>query len=432
MYSYIKSILTVFNRGHAVFASGAAISLLFPIVGAPIVSRLYSPADFGVYAIYYAICNILIAISSFSMQHAITNEATKEHQIDAMYLSAVLAVAFAGLLCAAIFLIGEPRLIIISGLRANSIIMWIPVTVMLGGLFAAIYNWNVKTQRYKELGKNKVVLSAGAFFVQIGIGLSSPGPIGFVLANVISLFFATVLLYYTSIRAEGKFEHTVSFVTLLNALKRNRRFAIWMTPGTLVNVFAVSIPDLLLGRFFGTHTAGQYSLGNRMLDLPLSFLTTSLQDIIRQQASDEYREKNDCSKTFGRFFVILTIIAIAFLVPLIILMPIFFPIIFGSQWVDVGALIQAVSFLLVVRFIAAPLSYVWYVVGNQKANFYWQVGLVIVSLLGLGIPTLCFQEKSVVVVLKYYSFAVGGWYLLNLFLSWRFSLGRRFCSATSR
>ena len=115
------------------------------------------------------------------------------------------------------------------------------------------------------------------------------------------------------------------------------------------------------------------------------------------------------------------IAAVALLIPIILVVPYVFPIIFGSQWNQSGVLIQAIGLLLIVRFVSSPLSYVWIIRGHQKLDFLWQVGLLIISLTTFLAPPLIKPDVSLYEVLWVYSAGVGAWYVFCLLVSRHFA-----------
>ena len=60
-----------FNKNFLSLISGTSIAQIIPILIAPILSRLYSPEDFGLYAFYIGIVGVLSVISTFKYEMAI-------------------------------------------------------------------------------------------------------------------------------------------------------------------------------------------------------------------------------------------------------------------------------------------------------------------------------------------------------------------------
>lgn len=413
--------MTPFTKEHGVFVGGSAVAMLFPIISAPIVARLYSPEDFGVYAVFIALATILFSMSSLELRQV----PMLEEKLKSGAHGVQLAISIIAFFCLFIFLllcvIPSEWLNLVIGVSATPFLFWLPLTIFFMGVSDVLYIWAVKRKEYKFLTRNKLILAFTTMTLQILIGLYDPGPIGFILANLAGLFLATVLLLRLYHKHIKNLQVILSFNSAISQIKNHYRLAVWSMPATLINSSSEFLPDLLINRFFGPAQLGQYSLAMRMLNLPLSFLSRSIQDFFHQQVTDEFAVSGNCQKTFWRFFALTSIGAIILVIPLIIFIPIVFPIIFGSQWDQAGTLIQALTFLIIVRFISSPLSYIWIVCNQQRLNFIWQIGLLIATASALYIPPNFMPESSLYDTLWIYSLAVGSWYVVCIFISFYFS-----------
>lgn len=415
--SYIKLILEPFNRAHALFLSSSALVMLFPMLSAPIVARLYTPADFGIYAVFFSLATILSAISSLELRNIVLLEAAREEAAHGAVLALTVVTVFSLLLWLCIISIPDSTLAFFVGSDVLSYLMWLPLTVFLMGGSQVLYTWATREKEYKILARNKLILGLSTMLLQIGIGLMGIGAIGFVIANLFGLLLASVMLLVIFMHALRETNIKFSVRSAFSQFKRYYRLTVWTMPATLVNTLSQFLPDLLINRFFGIAQLGQYTLAMRMLNMPIAFLTASIQDFFRQQASLEFNEIGHCTSSFWRFLLLTLIGAVLLIVPVIILIPYVFPIILGTQWTEAGALIQAVAFLTIVRFISSPLSYIWIIQGQQRLDFIWQLGLLVLSSGTLIIPPMLLTQISLYETLLCYSIMVGLWYMLAIIVS---------------
>lgn len=418
---YIQLVFEPFNRAHAMFVSSSALVMLFPMISAPIVARLYSPEDFGIYAVFFSLATILSAISSLELRNVALLEADRaEGAHGALLALSVVAIFSLALLTLFLFVPGE-WLILLLGTSVLPYLKWLPATVFLMGASLVLYTWATREKEYKILARNKFILGLTTMFLQIGIGLAGPGAIGFIVANLLGLALASLLLTMLFVRTLRVLRPRFSAGSAAVQFRRYYKLTVWTMPSTLVNTLSQFLPDLLINRFFGAAQLGQYSLAVRMLNMPIAFLSASIQDFFRQQASAEFNEHGHCKPSFWRFTALNLVGALLVLLPVIVLIPYVFPIIFGSQWTEAGTLIQAVAFLTIVRFISSPLSYVWIIQGQQRLDFLWQIGLLALSLATLILPQLLYPEITLYSTLWIYSLVVGAWYVLAIAVSYRLS-----------
>lgn len=415
--TFVRNLLSAFNLGHASFVGSSALMQLFPLLSAPIVARLYTPAEFGIYAVFFALSSILAGLSALALTNATLLEAEDGGGAHATLLAMSVTIIFCTLLLALLVATPHATMAAIFGEAVVPYLLWLPLTALLSGIFTCLYTWTIRVKKFHLLARNRIVLGVSTAGLQIGIGLMDPGAIGFIIANLCGYGLAVMLLVTPFLGDMRHLRPAFGLRSGLAQLKKYQTLPVWTVPANLVNSVCSFLPDLIIGRLFGVAQLGQFSLASRMVNFPLTFIATSAQDIFRQQAAQEFNEHGHCRQTFNRFFLLMGITAIALLVPVILVVPYVFPIIFGSQWNRSGTLIQAIGLLLIVRFVSSPLSYVWIIRGHQKLDFLWQTGLLAISLTTFLAPPLIKPGVSLYEVLWFYSAGVGAWYVLCLLVS---------------
>ena len=419
--NFVRNLLSAFNLGHVSFVGSSALVQLFPLFSAPIIARLYTPAEFGIYSVFFALSAILAGVSALALTNATLLEDEDVSGAHATLLAMTVTVIFCSLLL--VLIIGTPRTTMAAffGEAVVTYLPWLPLSAVISGIFTCLYTWAIRTKQYHLLARNRLVLGASTAGLQIGIGLTDPGAIGFILANLCGYGLAVTLLILPFLRDLRRLKPSFGLHSALAQFRKHRALPLWTVPANLVNSVCSFLPDLIIGRLFGVALLGQFSLASRMVSFPLSFIATSAQDIFRQQAAQEFIEHGHCRQTFNRFLLLMGLAAAGLLIPIILVVPYVFPIIFGSQWNQSGVLIQAVGLLLVVRFISSPLSYVWIIRGHHKLNFLWQSGLMSISLTTLLAPPLLNASVSLYQTLWVYSVGVGAWYVFCIFVSRHFA-----------
>lgn len=423
---FIRNLLSAFNLGHASFVGSSALVQLFPLLSAPIIARLYSPAEFGIYAVFFALSSILAGASALALTNATLLEVEDGDGVHATLLAMTVTTTFCALLMVLVVATPRATLAAMFGEAVVPFLPWLPLTALLSGIFTCLYTWTIRAKQFHLLARNRIVLGVSTAGLQIGIGLMDPGALGFIAANLCGYGLAVMLLVVPFVGDLRRLQPNFSLQSGLAQLKKHRTLPLWTVPANLVNSICSFLPDLIIGRLFGVAQLGQFSLASRMVNFPLTFIATSAQDIFRQQAAQEFNEHGHCRQTFNRFFLLMGIVAATLLIPIILLVPYVFPIVFGSQWNQSGALIQAIGLLLIVRFVSSPLSYVWIIRGHQKLDFLWQIGLMVISLTTFLAPPLLKSDVSLYEVLWVYSIGVGAWYVFCLLVSRRFAYSQSF------
>lgn len=419
--TFLDNILSDFHRGHASFFASSAIVQLFPLISAPIVARLYTPKDFGIYAVFYALAAILGGIAPLSLNNSAILEPAGEKSFQAAELALAVTLGFSVILLLSVLVVPDIWKAAVIGPDVQPFLIWLPFTVFLGGAFNCVYAWAVKADLFKLLARNKLILGVSTLVLQISIGLTSPGAIGFIVANFLGQLLALILLGQAFLAERRRTGWRLSRATARELLSWHKNLVIWTTSAGLVNYLSSFLPDLLINKLYGSATLGQFSLANRMVNFPLTFIATSVQDIFRQQAAQEFDRTGGCHQTFNRFLTVLVLVCPALIVPLVLVLPVVFPFVFGHQWEQGGYLIQATVVLIISRFISSPLSYVWILRGQLRMDFIWQLGLMASVLGTILLPPALGFKLGIYSALWVYGLGVGSWYIFCIYVSFRLS-----------
>ena len=403
------------------FAGASAIVQGLPLISAPILARLYSPEAFGVYGVFYALAAIVSAVALLSLNNAILNEQDDATAFSTMVSLVVPCAAF----CLFIVLLS---LLIPAGLISwafgdidRALLAFLPLTIFLASMNTAGYSWILRMGRYDFLARYKLALGAGTLTLQIGIGMFRLEAVGLIVANMLGYLLAGGLVVWHVVRADRVLLRSGAKLGFRAVCKRNGGLVAHTTPASLINMLASYLPELLVNRFFGASVLGQYNLGMRVIAMPAAFISSTVQDVFRREATREFSSTGGCAESFKKVFQLMTGIAIFGLLPVILVLPVVFPVIFGDAWTEAGGLVQAVAILVLVRFVASPLSYVWIVTGRTGLDLLWQLGLVVLTLGVFFGARWLDPAVSPLNLLQTYGLIAGAWYLFCLALSYRWS-----------
>lgn len=403
------------------YAVSTVVSQASSIVIAPLLARLYSPAAFGAYATFYALAAIAGTVVGLALNNAILLEDDDESAfrtaLSALIVPAVLSCGFLLLLVIVpdgvlhrFFPSIEPELLYL-----------LPFTVLSAVAFQIGYTCLLRMGRYRVLSVNRVFLAAVTSILQVSIGWLRLGALGLIIANLAGYICAGMAIWRSVLRENSPATVRLTLSATRAMYKKHRKFPLYTMPAQLVNNTANYIPDILIGRLFGASVLGQYSLGMRTVGMPLAFITTTAQDVFRREASLEYVSEHGCARSFRKWFTIMVVTAIGLLVPVLFAVSWLLPRVFGSEWSDSAAYVQAVAGLLIVRYISSPLSYVWIITGRQQLDLYWQLGLLFIAATSLLVPSWLWPDMSAVTRLAIFGCATAAWYAFALLLSYRWS-----------
>lgn len=407
-----------FNRNVLTLLTGTTIAQAIPIAISPILTRLYSPEDFGVLALFVAITAILASIANGRYELAIVLPKTDKEALSIMVLSLVISTMLSVLLLISIFVFYNPIVSLVNNEELAKWLYFIPIVVFLSGLYNSLNYYNTRKKAYANIAKTSVTRSVGLSVVQITLGLLKKGAGGLIAGQIVSQALANGRLVTTVVKDKAELQ-SVNKTSVLNAAKRYNNFPKFSMPAVLMNTLANNILNFFLPIMFSVATLGQYALVNRVLGAPSSIIGSSFGQVYFQQANRERSATGQAIKTFKSTLKKLIIVAVLPFTILFLFGEEIIVFIFGSEWIIAGQLISILAPYFLVRFISSPLSTTTSVFEkNQYAlaiQMTYLILIVVVCLISITI------KLSLSLFLSVYSVIFSVFYIILIMIFYKIS-----------
>ena len=406
---YTKNILTL--------VTGTGIAQLVPLAVSPIVTRLYTPEDFGMIALYMSIVSILVVLSSGRYEMAIMLPKNDSDVSGILRLIALLTLCVSFLLLIIICFFANEIAIFLGSEELSSWLYLIPVSIILTVMYQSLNYLAIRASKFKLLASNKVIASTSNASLQLGVGYTLNTPWGLLLGHLASLSFC---LYILLKRKTIRLFFSLSRGDVKSSAREYANFPKYDMPAILVNLSANQLPLVVLGKFFGLGVLGAYSFMYKILMMPVGLISNSVLDVFKQKATSDYNRFGNCRGVYFSTFKHLILISGPIFIVFFIFSPDLFSFIFGSEWKEAGEFARIMAPMFFFKFVTSPLSYTLFVTGKQKQNLKGQVAILFVSLMAV-LAGLYFDD--VFIFLVSLSFLNSLIYIFYLFFSYRCSLG---------
>ncbi len=346
--------------------TGTTFAQVLVVLASPVLTRLFTPADFGLLAIFTSITKVLSTVSCLRYEFAIM---LPEEERDAVNLLALCITIVTGIsvLCLPVFLIFEPA--IVSALNAPELAghLWlVSPFVFISGLFVALNYWNSRSRQYGRLSVARIVSAVATTGGQLGAGMGGfPTGGALIAANTLGQGVATGILAAQIYRDDRRrLTRLVSIHRMKALVVRYKKFPLYESWSGLLNVASWQLPSLLLPVFFSPVQAGFYSLAFRLIMMPMDLVGSAIQQVFFQRASNAKREGHLADLTESVFTILLKIVLFPMLTISVIGSELF-AFVFGSAWAEAGFYTQLLSVWAVLWFISSPLSTIYMIQENQ-------------------------------------------------------------------
>lgn len=368
-----------FFRAVTMIAGATVFAQVLSLLVSPIVTRLYSPDEFGVYAAYTSIASILLAINSLRYEFAIALPDSNEVAFNLLILCIVLVGITSMIFFVGVWLLQDQIAAWTNSAEIGQFLWLLPITLIGTGVYQALSFWAVREKQFGIIARTKLVQSVGANSLQIVLGIIHFGPIGLILSQMFAQMGGSFSLLKPIIREQPIPLRRISWRGLWNVALLYRRFPIFSMWSSLINTLGLSLPALLIITLYGTSVGGIFMLTQRIVTLPMQLIGSSVAQVFLGTAAESKRRdaagfKALFFKTRRRLFLvgIIPTLALAFLAPPL------FGLIFGEDWKLAGNFVQLLSPAILIQFVASPLSQTTIILERQDLQFGWDIGRLIV------------------------------------------------------
>ncbi len=363
-----------FVRNMSIVMSGTAFAQIIGFALIPIISRLFTPEDFGLFGSFNSV--MLVVISGVTLQYSQAVMLPKrEDEAANVFAISVFSVCVISLLVVLLmFLFPGWLLGIMNASNAKWLLWFLPLGVWIGGINQTFQAWCIRRKAFKRTSSSQIVRAGSNGVLQILFGLFHVGGGGLIISSVLANGTASLNLTHQVFHKDRRLlKNSLTWNKMREVAIEYRDFPIYAATQNVVNALSQGLPVLLLSHYYGIAVAGFYAFGVRLLKVPMNFVLIALRQVLFQKAS----ETHNSGGRLLPLFVKLTagLFAIAFVPSLILFIwaPPIFSTVFGEQWLIAGEYARWIVLWLMVAFCNVPSVLFAKVLRKQKQLFFYAI-----------------------------------------------------------
>ncbi len=403
MPKFWKQVLTVLT--------GTVAAQALPLLAAPLITRLCSPADMGAFSVWLGMVAVAAIAASLRMETAmILDHGEREQRIcfgAVAYSASALALLLtvAGLIAWALPL---ARKLNTLSLLTIGLATWLTSYTQTTLAYATSHS------AFGQAAHAKVWGAGGVALAQLILLASGAGSCALVLGQLLGLTTGLVAAQAILRPPRARIGWRAD-ATLLAYWRKHQAFWRFSLPSNLLNAMVGQLPLFLIGMRYGALAAGLYTLTQRVLAAPISLLAASVLEVFKRQCVHDFETIGNCRDAYLHALKVLVSLGLAPALLLYLYAPALFTLVFGTAWRTAGVMAQVLAPLFFLNFVASPLSYVFFVAGKQKIELAWQCTLFVVTVSSFSLPA------TLDTCLALYTFGYSLLYLVYLCMSYRYA-----------
>lgn len=370
---FVKNVLTL--------ATGNVLGQVIGLSLTLVLTRIYTPEDFGSFGLMMAISSGIAIIISMRYELAIMRPKDDSDAFKVLILALFV--------CVLITLISAIIITLLVLLNSN-IPKWsllIPLMAFSIGIFQIFNNWANRQKKYKKIAASRIIASSVNSTTSIGFGLLNIGGFGLFLGNLIGQIISSLNLI--NIRILVKNIKITKVSELKFWAKRYKDMPQTNLFQAIIDLYLTNGLVYLIPIYFSNSILGFYSFSMRILQAPVSFVGSAIAQVFYQKATDTFHANKDLNQIVKQTILKSSLIALPLPVILVLFGPDVFAFIFSKNWRIAGEYSQILAPWIYFDFIRMTVSQLPIILTKQKH-------LLFTSLLGSIALTGSFLVAGVV------------------------------------
>jgi len=370
-----------FLRSIVVIAGGSVIAQAIPVALTPVLTRLYSPSDMGMLALYLAFIGFASSGTTLGYSTAIVSARSDEEASDLTVVS-TLAIVPCTLIATLVLWAMISRSWLGYGDLPKVTAIAMGVSLLLTGLFFTLRFWSLREGHYRIISRATIAQSIGRIVAQVLLGLAHLNWVGLISGEILGRGLGLNQMWKSTWSNVSALSLPLNRPRLRRTALEYWKFPLLSTPSAMLNNLALALPVPLISKYFGLQAAGQYAIATRVLLLPLVLVGSSVGDVFHNRIATLSRE--DPKKAFRFFLGVSAGLFAVGILPMVIVSlfgETLWTAVLGDQWRTAGKIAAALTPWALMQLVVSPVSRVVFIYQGQGIKFIYDV-LGLISIVG--------------------------------------------------
>lgn len=371
-----------FLRNVAKLSSGKLLALAIAVVVTPIVSRLFSPSDYGVAALFIAASTIASSVLALAYERAAIFPKDDQKANRVVYLALAVSIVTALLI---LLLIAVCALIwpdIIEGSNFGSFLWLLPLGAFLMSLKGVGVALCVRRNDYTAIATADVgeagITAATRIFWGLVIGSSTAG---LLTGHLLGLLFATLACGFRSLTWLKRGGRPPGLGEMCSVAREFKDYPQFRAPAKIAFSAATKLPVIALGIMFPAEIVGFYAMGNRAAGRPLQAVSKSVSNVLLGKTM----RLRHLEQPLGKSLLMVAAVLVLSGIPVFSVMLFFGEEVLtwflGARWSSAGIYVQIMAPYLFIFWIGSFASTVFETLRLNKVRLKLNVGNLLVRVL---------------------------------------------------
>lgn len=364
---HVKFIEGRFARRLATLSGGTMLGQAVLIACSPLLTRLYTPAEFGVLAVFTAASSMLLNVMTLRYEYAIPSCTTDDDAAHMVALCALVTLLVSATITLTLFVV-EDGIVDYLGMPDIRLSLWLlPAILFVWGLTLPLAGWSIRNGTFWRNAAGNFAQFATQGGAQLALGVAVGGAGSLVLGYAMGPLARLAGFLLAAPRDRHPRWRPIELARLWSLGRHFWRYPVFSGSSALLQNVSQMLPAILVALLYGPAAAGMFGLAQRIMGLPMRMLADAASAVFLGEIA-----RADCRTThrlFMRTSTTFLLVGSAGMLPVLILGPYLFGVVFGEAWRETGRIAQILVPLYLARFIVTPVSQILNVYQRQHMHF---------------------------------------------------------------
>ena len=398
-------------RNFAKLLSANVVAQVIGLIVYPILTRIYSPEDFGLLNLFLSISGVLVILSTAEYYNAIVLPKNDKEGKEVSYLCVSILLFVVGLTTLSVIFSTEIASLFNTPALADY--YWLmPILVLVLGGWNILNYWYVRCAQYSSISRYQLSQSTFSATTKIGFGYFGVLQGGMIYSIVIAPALSLILSLLSLFRKKMiSCWSRPSWDNLKHVAYRYYKFPLYTLPRSFVNMVAGQLPVLLLTPLFGSQYVGWWSMALLLGFMPISMITKSIYQVLYQYTTDRVNNNQPIGVYFRRFTISVLLIGTPLFGILYWLLPDLTLLFLGEGWNETALYLRWMLPWLLSSILTSSTGFLADIFFKQQIGFAFEMLTAVLRVIGvlLGVwkdnftlSIVCYAVGSAIAVIAQY------------------------------
>jgi O-antigen/teichoic acid export membrane protein len=364
--------------------TGQAISVML----APVLTRLFSPTEFGNLSVYNSVLTLFVTVASLGYEMALPICLAESDCANLLALCGFMLAVVAGVTALVSWIVPISTLDLLSLGSLASYRYLLPIgLVCLGGYYVMVAV-ATRAGAFNMIARTRISQGLSGPISQIVLGLSGAGTPGLIIGTIIGQSSGTLLLFTRFVLKQREWLRAVSWRRMIAVGRRYIAFPLYASWARLLDEAGGGmILYVLFAACYSPSIAGFMFLSERVIMRPLLIVSTSLLQVFTGEAGRSVSQNPmQLRRRFYQVVPLQFVLAASWIMAANLAAGWIFPWLFGPAWTNAIPYLHALSAAYLLQIVLHPVSTTLQLLERQATAAVWQVCRLVLVVTAVLVP----------------------------------------------